>query len=438
MLILIEWALKKRRGETSTWGRERIAIILVLLGSFTIAAKATTDEVLADPLVIERVVRAALVGMAGLAIAPTLLRNAKTSTRTRATGLAVLWLYVLVCALSTLYSVAPIVTGPKVIELAVGLAIVTSLFLSPNPAANLKRAISFIVTLDLGLVAAAVIGFFALPHVFASIQYRPGFLFSGTMGSPWASSNSLSAAGSVVAAYSLAKYFETTDRRRVGWILGFVVGTVATVLASGRQGVAMWVVAIGILLFIHRRRLFLLLLAPVIAGLIVLNWDFVLSVLSRNQSENSLLLLTGRIRFWLAAFSAISQHPWTGFGFGAGGRFVALSAIGEGSRSNLHNGYLEALTGVGIMGLIPLLLVVVIAARWSVRQLIRKVDTSIAILMVPLVLHTFVDLGFGAWLKPDFLILAAVVALADLGRNKATIESRENLAVRVGRDTEHR
>ncbi len=426
VFLIASWILKRQSGERIGWSAEQLAIVLVLLGSFTIAAQASTDEVLADPLVIERIIRAGLVGLGALVVAPSLLRHARSSKLRSAAGLTVLWLYLLVAALSTLYSVAPIVTGPKVIELAAGLLIITSLYLSPDPSANLKKAISFVVMLDLALTVAAVIGFFVLPGVFASLQYRRGFLFAATLVSPWASSNSLSAAGSVVAAFSLAKYFGKPGAGRLRWIAGFTFGTAATVLASGRQGVAMWVVAVAILLFVHRRRLFILLIGPATLGLVYLNWDVVLSILSRNQSENSLLLLTGRVRFWQSAIASISRHPWTGFGFGAGGRFVALSAIGEGTRSNLHNGYLEALTGVGIMGFVPLLLSVVIAVGWSVRRLIRKVDTALAILMIPLVLHTFVDLGFGAWLKPDFLILAGIVALSDLKRSpRPAAQSRE-------------
>jgi len=373
-------------------------------------------------------VRAGLVGLGALVAIPALLRKAKKTHVDQAAGLTALWLYALIAGLSTLYSVAPIVTGPKAVELAVGLAIITSLFLSPTPTAYLKQAITFVVGLDLALISVAIVGFFAIPSVFASLEYRPGFLFARTMSSPWASSNSLSAAGSVVAAFALAQFLKAFGTRKLGWLVAFTVGTVATVLASGRQGVAMWLVAVGLLLVVHRRRLFFLLLGPAAVGLVLMNWDLVLSILSRNQSESSLLLLTGRLRFWTAALSAISQHPWTGFGFGAGGRFVALASIGEGARSNLHSGYLEALTGVGIIGLAPLLFSVALAVRWSVRRLIQRVDTAYAILIVPLILHTLVDLGFGAWLKPDFLIIASLVALSDLEQRSPRVIDPHGIA----------
>ncbi len=410
----------------SGWGAERIAIVLALLGSFTIAARTTTQQVLADPVVLERVVRAGLVGLGALVVAPAAVRRFRTTRLRSAPGLTLLWLYVVIAGLSTLYSVAPIVTGPKAIELAVGLMIITSLALSDSNISIIRQAVRFIIGLEASLVSAAVAGFFILPSTFSYIDYRPGFLFRATMSSPWASSNSLSAAGSVVAAYALASYFGSKDTKsKLVWMALFIVGTAGTVLASGRQGVAMWVVAVALLLLIHRRRLFFLLLGPAVVTLVVLNWEALLTVLQRNQSEQSLFLLTGRLRFWSAALSLVSEHLWTGFGFGAGGRFVALSSIGEGTRSNLHSGYLEALIGVGLLGIIPLLSAVAYGAWWAGRSLIKRVDTPVAILIVPLILHTFVDLGFGAWLKPDFLLLASIVALADTSRRAGRIDLPE-------------
>jgi O-antigen ligase len=424
------WVLRRRSGHSLHWSREQLALILVLLGSFTIAPPATTNEVLADPLVIERVVRAALIGLAALVVLPSLLRNARSSRLRGGSGLTLLWLYLLTAALSTIYSVAPIVTGPKVVELATGILIITSLYLSPNPKSNLKNAVSLVVMLELALTVAAVIGFFVVPHVFAPLEYRRGFFLATTLGAPWWSSNSLSAAGSVVAAYSLAKYFESIGVGRLKWIAGFTVGTVATVLASGRQGVAMWVVGVAILLFVHRRRLFLWLIGPAALGLVLMNWDVIFNVLSKGQPESSLLELTGRLQYWQSSIAAFSLHPWTGYGFGAGGRFVALSAIGEGTRSNVHNGYLEALMGVGIVGFVPLFMSLLIALAWSARQLARKIDTALAILIIPLVIHTSLDIGFGAWLKPDFLILAGILVISDLERTPREVtESRKMIPV---------
>ena len=352
----------------SGWSMERLAIVLVLLGSFTNAAKASANEVLADPVVLERVVRGALVLLGGLVVAPSLLRNLRSPGTRIGPGLTALWAYVLVAALSVLYSIAPIVTGPKVVELLVGLAIITSVATSSAPKEHLRQAIRFIVTLEASLVTTAVIGFFVHPSTFAMIAYRPGFLLPATMASPWASSNSLSAAAGLIAAFALASYFRgETLRVKAGWMTLFAIGTVGTILASGRQGVAIWMVATGILLWIHRRRLFLLLLGPAALGIVFLNWQEILGILSRNQSTQSLALLTGRVRFWTAALDSFAIHPWTGFGFGAGGRFVALKSIGEGSRSNLHSGYLEALLGVGLIGTILLLFAVAWAAWWTVR-----------------------------------------------------------------------
>jgi len=419
----------------SGWAIERIAMVLVLLGSFTNAARASADEVLADPVVLERVIRGGLAGIALLFVLPAVFRGIRSTPLRAAPGLTALWFYALVGGVSILYSVAPIVTGPKAIELAAGLVIITSLALSDNARGNLRQAIRFVVALDAALIGTAVLGFFVVPSTFASVQFRPGFILAKTMTSPWASSNNLSTSGSVVAAFALASFFESeTRRQKAGWIVLFLSGTAGTLLASGRQGIAMWMAATGLLLWFHRRHLFILMIGPATAAMVYLNWDSVLTILARNQSQESLALLTGRLRFWEAAVESWIQHPFTGYGFGAGGRFVALASIGEGTRSNLHSGYLEALLGVGLLGLIPLTYALIRALRWSFHNLRSRIDTDLAILIVPLALHTAVDLGFGAWLKPDFLILAGIVALADHElRGRRTLDFHDSQAPRVPR-----
>lgn len=43
-------------------------------------------------------------------------------------------------------------------------------------------------------------------------------------------------------------------------------------------------------------------------------------------------------------------------------------------------------------------------------------DVPLAILIVPLLLHTSVAQGFGAWLNADFLMLASLAGIADWWR----------------------
>lgn len=420
------------RGGRLAVSRTQFAILLVLVGTHSFAVSSSAGEVLRNPLAIERVIRGGLTTAALLVITPLILHQLRLHAPRRIRGMAPLTFYVFVAGLSVLYSVAPIVSAGKVFELAAGLAIIWATLLDSDPQAELRRNIRFVILLEASLVATAIVGFFALPASFAASRGLSAFLFSDTMNAPYAHSNSLSASGGLLAAYALAMFLSGPsgpDRRRD--LALFFMGTAGVVLASGRQGVIIWLASVAVLLFVHRRRTFFLLIAPAGAALVALYSDALFVLFARGNVGN-LSTLTGRLIFWQAAMDSWSLHPWTGFGFGAGGRFVALSGIDRSSVSHLHSGYMEALVGVGIIGMLPLAYAVIRVSVWSFRRLKRSRETAFAILIVPLLLHTSVSNGFAAWLTADFLLLGFLVALSDL-ETAAHPRERLELTAATGR-----
>jgi O-antigen ligase len=409
--------------------RTQVAIAVALLATHTFATKTSAEDVLENPLVIDRVLRGALAATALIIIAPLLISRIRDHGNRRHPSLTAISLYVLVATTSVLYSAAEVVTAGKVFELIAGFAIVWTIALSRNAREEARSAIHFVILLETAIVVASFIGFFLLPGDFTFIKNRPGFLLRETMVSPFAHSNSLSASGALVAAYALAMFFNvelSSAKRR--WITVMVIGTVTVALSSGRQGLVIWLVSVILVLWVHRRRLFLTLIGPASAILVALNWDSIWASVQRGQAAGSLATWSGRLTYWASAIEVWQDHPWTGYGFGAGGRFVALDALGL-DVSSLHSGYFEALTGVGLLGLIPLLYAVFRTSWWAGRELLANRSIP-AIAMVPLLLHTLVSLGFGAWLRADFLILAFLAVLAD--RDAGQRESGEAHAVPAG------
>jgi O-antigen ligase len=404
-----EWAARHVRFRT-----EYLAIVLVLLGSHSVAVRLAAEDVIRQPLVIETILRGALDGLALVLIGPLLLRRLRARLPERLSGLVAMTAYVAFAGLSVLFSVAPISTAGKVFELATGITVVATLMLGPDNRRALRDAALFVILLEAALVAVAVAGFFLMPGLFAEVQGRPGFIWRATMISPYAHSNGLSAAAGLVSAFSLARFLSPERANRGFWGSLVVVGSLGVVLGSGRQGVAIWLAAGIAVLWVRRRRLFMLLIGPGVAAFVAMNWDEVLLALGRDQQASTLATWSGRLVWWQSAIDAWSEHPWTGFGFGAGGRFVALARVGSDAASSVHNGYLEVLIGVGIIGSIPFLYMVWRMLRWSVPQLVRGLDTAYAVLFIPLMLHTLVSLGFGGWVSSDFLIFAMLVGIADL------------------------
>ncbi|NIA25557.1 MAG: hypothetical protein GWP04_08290 [Gammaproteobacteria bacterium] len=403
------------------YSRAQWAIVLVLLGSHSFAGAATADEVLANPVVIERVLRGVLDVMALLIAAPVLYQKVRSGRTMRSPGLTALVLYGAIAAISALYSIAAIVTVGKAMELAAALTAVCLMATGPNPRDEFRSTVRLVVLLEAALVLVAVIGFFLLPGAFHSGDTRPGFITAASMGSPFSHPNALSASGALIVVYAIASFFGSVTRRaKAGWATAALFGTVAILLASGRQGLVIWVVAVAVLLWVHRRSLLLLFIGPSAALIIWSNWGLIWGAVTRDQAAINVTTWSGRLTWWSSALKTAAAHPLTGFGYGAGGRWAALQRIGEDMASSVHNGYLEVLLGVGIIGAVFLLIPVVRVAIWSFRNLAAKHDTPIAILIVPLLLHTFVSLGFGGWVNADLILLACLIGISDVDHLRAS------------------
>jgi len=408
--------------------RSQWAIVFVLLGAHSFAASTSAEEVVTDPVVIERVLRGGLDALALLITVPALVSKLRSGATMRSQGLTSLVMYGGVAAISTLYSIAAIVTFGKAFELAAALAAVVLIAVDSDPGAEFRSTVRLVVVLEAALVLVAIVGFFLLPGTFHSSDMRPGFITARTMGSPYAHFDGLSATSALIFAYALAFAFRSSKRTsKIGWSALALLGTLGILLTSGRQGLVIWLVSAAVLLWFYRRSLLLIFVAPATALVAWANWDTIWGILTRNQAAINVSTWSGRLIWWSVGLQIAASHPLTGFGFGAGGRWAALQQIGQDSASSIHNGYLEALLGVGIIGLALLLIPVVRVLIWSARNLVARVDTPYAILIVPLLLHTFVSLGFGGWVNADLVLLACLAGIADTDHLRARRPSERDL-----------
>ena len=421
VLLYIYLRERQRPASERRLSIETVAIVIALLGTHSIVGATDADAILQDPVAGERALRGLLAATALMLVGFRFIRALRANRTHGHRGLFALAIYVGISGLSTIFSAAPVVTAAKTFELGTGLIAVATIALQVDGRDRLRRLVSLIVTLESALLTVAVIGFFILPNTFAQLQARPGFISQLTMGSPYAHPNALSSMGALCGVYALARILRTVGATRVRWWGVVVVGLLGTVLASGRQGVVIWIVAAAALLVIQRPRVFAFLVVPAVVWVVAAFGAEIWDALQRNR-PTTFTTLTGRTMWWGAALDAWRDHPWTGWGYGVGGRFVALESIGRGTVSNIHSGYFEALVGVGIVGVIPLLYAIFRAGIWSLRSQLQHVEIEVAILMVPLVLRTGVAQGFGGWLNFELVLFACLVALADI----AWIQKRED------------
>lgn len=407
-IVALRHRVPRLRGLLS---RENTALMIALLGTFSVAGQTDAQEVLRDPVILERLLRGGLSAVALALSAPILIARLRAGTRSGRRASAALVIYLGVAGVSTLYSAAPLVTAAKVFELSAGLVPILAVAHGPEPRRHLRTMLTLVVMGLAALVVVAVLGFFLLPGTFAFLESRPGFVAMRTLFPPYAHSNAMSSMSAIVGTYSLAQLLSADTARR-WWAALTLVSMVGLVLASGRQGVVMFIVGAAIVLWLLRRRLLMIALGPAVVALAWANWDAIFDALRRDRPDN-LVTLTGRLGFWEAAVVTWAEHLWTGWGYGSGGRFVVLESLGRGGISSLHSGYFELLTGVGILGAIPLVYAVARVVRWSYGCLSARTDVAAAVLIVLLILRTGVSLGFGAWLTPEFLLFAILAALAD-------------------------
>jgi len=428
--VLIAWRLRLVKLRTVEDRRVLLAILLVLAGAHSTAVRTGAEDVAANPVVIETAMRGLLDLLALLVVVPLLPRADWRRTVGDNLGAMFLIAYLAVAGISTLYSVAPIVTAGKAFELAVGLIVIlTAVGMEPGGATGrVQSFVRTVVLFEAGLLITALAGFFLMPQTFSLVEARPGFFLPQILTSPYAHSNGLSSMGALVSAYGFAEFWaaEAGQARRLWLGLG-VLGAICAALASGRQGAVIWIASMAVLLWVCKRRWFLILVAPTAVALAVAYRDVLLAVLSRGQASVTLATWSGRLEFWDAALEVWEQHPWLGYGFGAGGRFVALESIGEDAVGSLHSGYMEALTGVGIVGVVPLGLAIALMVVWAIRCLRARRLVSMAILVIPLLIRTFVSTGFGGWLNGEFLIFAALVLVAREHRRRRWIRPGSGL-----------
>lgn len=353
--------------------------------------------------------------LALLVIGPRFVAQMRVSQlyRRRLVGLTALLIYVSVGLLSIAYTVDIVSTTGKIFEMAVALALVFVLALHDDAPDAIRRTISFVLFLEGALVLTAVIGFFVAPEIFAVRLSRPGFVFAATMDAPFSGPNGFSVMGAMLAGWGVAKAFETPRGGRLApWMAVMMLGVTATILASGRQGLIILVVSVAALFFIHRRVFTILVGGPLVVMVAVTQWSTLWDVVLRDQNEGSVATLTGRTTFWAAGWEAFQRQPLTGHGLRIS-RIVALRPIGKEQFTHLHNGYLEALVGVGVLGFVPLMFAAIRMVVWSVRSLAARVDIPYAMLVFPLILQNAIGMGFGGWFNINFMLFLLIVALGD-------------------------
>ena len=179
----------------------------------------------------------------------------------------------------------------------------------------------------------------------------------------------------------------------------------------------------SILLVVFKRSKLIGVLA--VTGVLIAAVMFSTEIVTRlqgHQDSSSFVTLSGRTVVWTAAVRQFERYPLLGVGGGVGGKMV-IANIGNmylEEMSSLHNGFLEVLTGLGLVGfLIGCYMLVVASFRsWSAWDA-HPEYAGTYVLIIHVWMTTIMSTGLLGWMGYEVAIFLTIVTNLDLVAERA-------------------
>lgn len=395
-------------------------LILLLYISTLVFRKRDQDVSQSDPLdawAMLRIIPEMVVG--GVLIA-RLLRRQTAWLKSLFEGLpGALAIYALLCALSTIWSVYPMWTLYKSLELLLDISVLAAALATIHDLKDYKSLFSWIWTIYTVELAWV---WMQLP-LWPSDAFEDGRLKGVYPATAW---NAVGQSGAVLAILALCRLLPVGGRKtdRAFSSVLFVFGIASLLMSQTRNALGGFVVAAVLVLILTRRTW----LALVGGGIGAVVWGFsrfggtVVTFLQRDQTTESMQDLTGRAEFWSYAWQQFLVHPLTGLGAYAAGRFAVMTKLHI-DTATLHSDWIEMLVGIGIMGLIPFAYAL-IRTWWYLLRSVRDPsldleDRQLALQAVGVLAVIFVHSFFNdelTWHAP--LLFLSILGYAELIRRR--------------------
>jgi O-antigen ligase len=225
-----------------------------------------------------------------------------------------------------------------------------------------------------------------------------------------------------------------TVRKRMLLKLVCLISAAIMIAALGKTAIAAGLFAVAVYYALRKRvvaGLVLLGAVGVLAGVIYFAVPQVSRYFALYAGADT---LTGRTNIWLNAIGQIKQRPIIGHGYLAS-RFMWVAERGRIAEvMHLHNGFLDVLYNLGLLGLIPMFLMHAILVRsiWRTMVLTRRPDAQsrlgnnqemsllhllavgCAALYVNLLINGLLGTTFGGRATAPFMLFLALLAIAEM------------------------
>jgi O-antigen ligase len=269
----------------------------------------------------------------------------------------------------------------------------------------------------------AVIGF--LLRIPSFVQARPGLISSTTAQAPFLSGNGLGYVASALLLVVLAEWQAKSLRGKAA--LGQMFFGLALFSVSASR-TSFGILLLSVLLVVFKRSKILGALAAtavMLAGWLF--WSGILSRLQGHQTSTDFVTLSGRTVVWNAAVRLFEAHPLLGVGGGIGGK-VVIAHIGNTyleEMSSLHNGFLEVLTGLGLIGFLigTYMLVLTTWRAWQAWNT-NPEYAGTYVLIIHVWMTTTMSTGILGWMGYEVALFLCILTNVDLVMERARALAR--------------
>jgi hypothetical protein len=250
---------------------------------------------------------------------------------------------------STSYSVAPSITLVWALKLPVILMAAGLFFDHTRPLASCRAfyTATFVALLTM-LLAFTVLGVSYPDRALSELHFTGGLRLGGTIISPTA----LAGVAGLAALLSLIDFIET--RKRLSLFVLLLTG--AVMAATMGRGAIMATLVTSLFVCALRRRTIVVLAGASAAAIIFLAFPSLgvasYDTVTRQQTFEEMMSLTGRVPLWEASLSMFIERPMLGWGYVSGSRVGLASYFTQWAALDAHNALLQVLLTLGLLGML--------------------------------------------------------------------------------------
>ncbi len=309
----------------------------------------TTKSAVENPLDKAAIFRVLLVSLVGISLmlAFAFRRNLQLD---RIFGGVIKWLFIfsIICILSTLWSCYPLWTLYKSVEYFIGVFLASFIVYELRTEKEFKHFFDWTIFLYSLLMLSVWIGVVWKPNM--AIRHGVGLLNIQIKGYfPKMETNGVGHVSALVGLVSFVRLMLYNVDRKFYFVV-FLVSTVTLIFSQSRSPLTGFLLGIVLILFISKKiKGFVFLILILVITIISNFWDIFIEFFMRGQTKELFMSLSGRIAGWKAAFSLFKENPILGYGAYAAGRFFVGLKF-KLACSSLLSDWIETLIGTGLLG----------------------------------------------------------------------------------------